>query len=216
MGQKTGKKASIDSQTVVKKSQGFAKKKEAEANVVTANVYPQVQAPMASMPYYTYTYIATAQYQQPTYQPQYHQPPQAPAPQNQQNSRNQNQGQCRRFDKKRPQHDQVPVSYTQLVPYLVQQGEIVPKEIPPAMPLYNNKHNPNVSCAFHVGYIGHSTEDYLVLKARVQELIDQKVLSFSEAGPNVITNPLPDHCGQIVNAISGEDCSDSIASLEEY
>lgn len=92
----------------------------------------------------------------------------------------------------------------------------MPKDIPPAVPLYNNKHNPNVSCAFHAGYIGHSTEDCLVLKARVQDLIDQKALSFFEMGPNVISNPSPNHCGQIVNAISGEDCSDSVASLEEY
>ncbi|XP_050889620.1 uncharacterized protein LOC127094899 [Lathyrus oleraceus] len=164
-GLKIGKIASIDSQTVAKKSQGFSRKKEAEANV------------------------------QLVYQPQYQQPPQTPALQNQQNNRNQNQGQHRRFDKKRPRHDQILVSYTQLLPYLVQQGPIMPKEIPPAMPPYNNKHNPNVSYAFHVGYIRHSTEDCLVLKARVQELIDQKVLSFSEVGPNVITNPLPNHCG---------------------
>ena len=92
----------------------------------------------------------------------------------------------------------------------------MPKEIMHALPPYNNQHNPNVSCAFHVRYIGHSTEDCLVFKARVQELIDQKVLSFSEAGPNVITNPLPDHCGQIVNAISGEEFSYSVASSEDY
>lgn len=83
-------------------------------------------------------------------------------------------------------------------------------------PPYNHKHNPNVSCAFHARYIGHSTEDCLIFKARVQELIDHKVLSFSEVVPNVITNPLPDHCGQIMNAVSGEDCSNSIASSEEY
>lgn len=50
----------------------------------------------------------------------------------------------------------------------------------------------------------------------MQELIDQKVLLFFEAGPNVITNSLPDHYGQITNAVSGEDCLDSIASSEEY
>lgn len=92
----------------------------------------------------------------------------------------------------------------------------MPKEIPPATPPYNNKHNPNVSCAFHAGYTRHSTEDCLVLKTKVQELIDQKVFSFSEAGPNVLTNLLPDHCRQIMNAVSGEDCSDSVASSEEY
>lgn len=171
-GLKTRKIASIDSQSVAKKSQGFAKKKEVEASAVMANVYPQFQVPMDLMPYYPYPYICTAHYQQPVCQSLYQQPPQAVAPQNQQNNRNQSQGQGRHCDKKRPQHDQIPVSYTQLLPYLVQQGAIVPKEIPPVVHPYGLKYNPNASCAFHAGYIGHSTEDYGLFKTRVQELID--------------------------------------------
>ncbi|XP_050916417.1 uncharacterized protein LOC127131543 [Lathyrus oleraceus] len=57
---KTGKIANIDSQIVVKKSQGFAKKKEVEESSVTTNVYPQVQVPMALMSYYPYPYIVAA------------------------------------------------------------------------------------------------------------------------------------------------------------
>lgn len=60
---KTGKIANVDNQTVVKQSQGFAKKKEAKASVMLANVYPRVQAPMAFVPYYPYPYIVVAQYQ---------------------------------------------------------------------------------------------------------------------------------------------------------
>lgn len=63
-GLKMRKIANIDNQTVAKKFQSFAKKKEAEASVVIENVYPQVQA----------------QYQQPTYQAQSQQPLQAQAP----------------------------------------------------------------------------------------------------------------------------------------
>ncbi|KAI5420328.1 hypothetical protein KIW84_044205 [Lathyrus oleraceus] len=66
-GLKIGKIASVDSQTVVKKSHGFVKKKEVEASVVMANVYPRVQAHMAHVPYYPYPYIASTQYQQPAY-----------------------------------------------------------------------------------------------------------------------------------------------------
>ncbi|XP_050919760.1 uncharacterized protein LOC127137331 [Lathyrus oleraceus] len=76
-GLKTGKISNVDSQTMATKSQGFDKKKEVEANAMIANVYPQVQALMAHMPYYPYPYIVDAQYQQPAYQPQYQQPPQA-------------------------------------------------------------------------------------------------------------------------------------------
>ncbi|CAL5198230.1 unnamed protein product [Lathyrus oleraceus] len=108
------------------------------------------------------------------------------------------------------------MTYAQLLSYLVQQGAIVPKEIPSAVYPYGPKYNPNASCAFHTGYIGHSTKDCGLFKSRVQELIDQKVLSFSEEGPNAIINLLLDHYGQVVNAVNGGDYSDFVASSEEY
>ena len=58
---------------------------------------------------------------------------------------------------------------------------------------YHVRDDPNSPCAYRVGHKGHSTEDCWSFKVKVQELIDQKVLSFFEEGPNVITNPLPDH-----------------------
>lgn len=122
-----------------------------------ANVYPPVQAPMAHVACYPYLYIVAAQYQQHAYQPQNQPPSQAPVFQNQQDNKNQSQGQGKCYDKKRPQHDQIHVSYTQLLPYLIQQGEIMPKEIPPVVYPYGLKYNPTSSYAFHAGYIGHST-----------------------------------------------------------
>lgn len=97
------------------------------------------------------------------------------------------------------------MSYTQLLPYLVHVEAIIPKEIPPAVFPYPLKHNPNVSCAFHAGYIGHSTEDYFMFKNRVQELIDQDILSFTEEKPNVKTNMLPNHGSLTINAILEEE-----------
>lgn len=44
----------------------------------------------------------------------------------------------------------------------------------------------------------------MLFKVKVQELIDQKLLSFSEEQPNVKTNPLPSHNGLVVNAIDEE------------
>lgn len=64
----------------------------------------------------------------------------------------------------------------------------MPKGIPPAVYPYGPKYDPNVSCAFHVCYIRHSIEDYGLFKNRAQELIDHKILSFSEEGPNVRTD----------------------------
>lgn len=79
----------------------------------------------------------------------------------------------------------------------------MPKEISHATSPYHHRHNLNVSCTFHAKYIIHSTDDSMVFKARVQEMIDQKILSFFKAGPNVITNLLPNHHGQIMDAVIG-------------
>ncbi|XP_050896201.1 uncharacterized protein LOC127102925 [Lathyrus oleraceus] len=87
-GLKIGKIASIDSQSVAKKSQGFAKKKQVEENAVKPNAYPPIQAPMDHMPYYPYPYIAAAQHQKPAYQPQYQPHPRALVSQNQQDNIN--------------------------------------------------------------------------------------------------------------------------------
>lgn len=48
----------------------------------------------------------------------------------------------------------------------------MPKETSFATSPYHHRHIPNVSFVFCAGYIGHSTEDYLVFKVMVQELID--------------------------------------------
>ncbi|XP_050893526.1 uncharacterized protein LOC127100414 [Lathyrus oleraceus] len=76
-------------------------------------------------------------------------------------------------------------------------------------------HNPNSTSAFHARYIGHSIEDCLALKKRIQELIDQEILSFFEEKPNVKTNPLPNHSGAAVNAVIKEETVESILRVEE-
>lgn len=83
----------------------------------------------------------------------------------------------------------------------------MPKEIPLATFPYHSWHNPDVSCALYAGYIENSTEDCLVFKAKVQELIDHKILSFSEEQPNVKTNPLHIHNVPIVNEIIEDECT---------
>lgn len=112
---------------------------------------------MALVLYYPYLYIGAAQYQQPAYRPQYHQPLQAPFSQNQQDNINQSQGWHRRFDRKLPNCDPMPVSCAQLLPCLIRQGVIMPKEIPPATFPYHARHNHNALCVYHARHIGHST-----------------------------------------------------------
>lgn len=99
--------------------------------------------------------------------------------------------------------------------YLIYVGAIVPREPTTASPPFNRNHNPNATCAFHTGYIGHSTEDCWALKKRIQELIDQEIMSLSEEKPIVKSNPLPNHGGAAVNAVIKEEATESILRAEE-
>ncbi|KAI5446875.1 hypothetical protein KIW84_014644 [Lathyrus oleraceus] len=97
-------------------------------------------------------------------------------------------------ERRRPCYDPILMSHAHFLPILVKAGAIVPKQVELAKLPCGRKHDPHATCGYHAGY----------------------VLSFSEEGPNVITNPFPDHQGQVVNAVSGDGCSDSVASSEEY
>lgn len=105
--------------------------------------------------------------------------------------------------------------YAELVPYLIHVGAIVPRELLAASPPFDRCHNSNATCAFHAGYIEHSTEDCRALKQRNQELIDQEILSFSEEKSNVKTNPLSNHSGAAVNAVIEEENTKVIQRVEE-
>lgn len=101
-------------------------------------------------------------------------------------------------------------TYPQLVPYLIHVGVVVPREIPPCIPPYHARYNPNVLCTYHVGHIGNSIEDCWPLKNKIQELINQKVLYFSEEKPNIKTNALPNHNGPVVRTMIEEETAKSV------
>ncbi|KAI5402917.1 hypothetical protein KIW84_050493 [Lathyrus oleraceus] len=92
------------------------------------------------------------------------------------------------------------MTYTQMLPYLIQNGTVVPRALPPMPKPHKPWYDENARCAFHANSEGHTTENCKVFKLRVQELIDQKILSFADV-PNVGNNPLPKHDGSGVNAI---------------
>ena len=49
-------------------------------------------------------------------------------------------------------------------------------------------YNPNARCSYHSESPGHDTNDYWVLKNKVQDLIDAKEIEFEASEkPNVIT-----------------------------
>lgn len=76
----------------------------------------------------------------------------------------------------------------------------MPRALPPMPKPHKPWYDENARCAFHANSEGHTTENCKVFKLRVQELIDQKILSFADV-PNVGNNPLPKHDGSGVNAI---------------
>ncbi|XP_025983160.1 uncharacterized protein [Glycine max] len=65
-------------------------------------------------------------------------------------------------------------------------------------------YNPNATCAYHGGTLGHLIEQCVALKHKVQSLIDAGWLTFQEDDPNVKINPLTNHGGPAVNAL--EEC----------
>ncbi|XP_050881930.1 uncharacterized protein LOC127085460 isoform X1 [Lathyrus oleraceus] len=137
--------------------------------------------------------VAPPAYQQAPAAPVYQQP-RAQAPR--QNAQNQNRRQGERVT-----FNPIPMSYTELYPSLLQKGLVVPRPMgppPDRLPLW---YNPNAHCPFHEGAPGHDLEGCYALKHRVRELIESKILSFKDMGPNVKNNPLPPHGDPAVNAI---------------
>ncbi|XP_050890365.1 uncharacterized protein LOC127095765 [Lathyrus oleraceus] len=97
------------------------------------------------------------------------------------------------------------MSYTELYPSLLQKGLVVPRPMGPPPDRLPPWYNPNAHCPFHEDAPGHDLEGCYALKHRVRELIERKILSFKDMGPNVKNNPLPPHGDPTVNAI--EDAS---------
>ncbi|RDX84408.1 hypothetical protein CR513_34540, partial [Mucuna pruriens] len=96
----------------------------------------------------------------------------------------------------------VPMSYTALLPILLQKQLITTMPLRPQEPPYSKTYDPNTKCDFHEGGIGHSTERCWTLKHKVQDLVDGGWIKFRENEPNIDTNPLPAHGGQFINTLS--------------
>ncbi|XP_050919511.1 uncharacterized protein LOC127137057 [Lathyrus oleraceus] len=136
-------------------------------------------------------------YQQAPTTPVYQQP-RAQAPRQNTQNQNRRQGEKATFNP-------IPMSYTELYPSLLQKGLVVPRPMGPPPDRLPPWYNPNAHCPFHEGAPGHDLEGCYALKHRVRELIESKILSFKDMGPNVKNNPLPPHGDPAVNAI--EDAS---------
>ncbi|CAJ2644571.1 unnamed protein product [Trifolium pratense] len=119
------------------------------------------------------------------------------------------------YEKKTVHLDRVPMPYSQILPYLLQKGMVELKHLPPMVPPYPPHFNSNIQCEYHFGALGHTIENCKAFKHKVQELIDQKLLSFKEEGPNVKTNPLPGHAGPSVNAVEESEEFKLVSEVSE-
>ncbi|XP_016706952.1 uncharacterized protein [Gossypium hirsutum] len=104
----------------------------------------------------------------------------------------------------KPQFTIIPVPYGELYLKLLKKQLISPHYMAPLKPPYPKWDDPNASCTYHARNQGHSTENCLALKRRVQDLIDAGILRFDGVS-NMAGNPLPNHTDGNVNAVTNED-----------
>ena len=113
-------------------------------------------------------------------------------------------------NRNRARFDPIPMSYTELYPAMVQRGLITTRSLTPPDPLPAGFRS-DLHCEFHQGAAGHDLENCYALKTRVQELIKAKILTFKDAGANVINNPLPGHHSDSARLSPKASVSDRIA-----
>ncbi|XP_050918871.1 uncharacterized protein LOC127136337 [Lathyrus oleraceus] len=102
------------------------------------------------------------------------------------------------------------MSYTEFYPSLLKKGLVVPRPLGPPPDPIPPYYNPNAYYPFHEGAPGHDLEDCYALNHIVRELIEKKILSFGDTGPNVKNNTFPAHGS--VNAI--DDAHDESMILD--
>ncbi|XP_019413566.1 PREDICTED: uncharacterized protein LOC109325580 [Lupinus angustifolius] len=184
------------------KKPNFMKKKEGEALAV----FTEPKGYKAQNPKYQASYIAT-----PSTQPNYtahnnnrqnYNQTQSYQPRQNQNQTQayQNQTQNRNPERRGPQFDPIPIPYVELYSHLLRERMISPiiGTVPESPGTW---FNPNVTCEYHSGVIGHCIEHCRALKRKVQSLINAKQLHFKPIVPDIDRNPLPNHGNQGVNAV---------------
>ncbi|KAL0533815.1 hypothetical protein IC582_028086 [Cucumis melo] len=113
--------------------------------------------------------------------------------------------------------DPIPMTYTEILPQLIQNRQLASIPMIPIQPPYQKWYDSNARCDYHAGGVGHSIENCLALKRNVQSLINVGWLSFKKSGEksNVYENPLPDHENPKVNAVDSfvEKCKNELHEI---
>ncbi|KAL3747229.1 hypothetical protein ACJRO7_016069 [Eucalyptus globulus] len=119
-------------------------------------------------------------------------------------------GSSRNFERKgkapQRQFTPLPRPMSQLLPMLIE-NHLVAKEIPRYNPPKFVGFDLNKTCEYHMGEKGHHVDNCLMLRYKIQDLLDKKLLTFKDSGPNVQQNPLPKHSEDVnmVGAINGNE-----------
>ncbi|XP_058763524.1 uncharacterized protein LOC131636970 [Vicia villosa] len=106
----------------------------------------------------------------------------APPWRNHQQNRHQQSRQRRRKPKR--VYDAIPMTHDELLSELLKLSLVEPKQLDPVSFPYPEGFNPNVSCGYHAGAPGHSTDDCQPFRDKVQDLIDAKAIAFTPEGQN--------------------------------
>jgi len=148
---------------------------------------------------------------QPNYQTNSYPRYQAPRP-NAPNYRQMPPPQQGNYDPSRPRFEKKPAriftplieSRTKLFERLTAAGYIHPVG-PKPVDTSSKFYRPDQRCGYHSNSVGHDTEDCINLKHKIQDLIDQNVVSLQTVAPNVNNNPLPNHGGVTIILIVTDD-----------
>ena len=95
----------------------------------------------------------------------------------------------RHLDKKKKwiEFDPIPMTYSELYSKLFQDHMVAPiPEVPVKQPC-PKWYNPNAQCEYHLGGIGHTIEDCISFKKRVQSLRDEKLLELPVSIESCVT-----------------------------
>ena len=76
---------------------------------------------------------------------------------------------------------------------------------PKPMDVNSKFYKPDKRCAYHSNNVGHDTEDCINLKHKIQDLIDQEVVSLQPVAPNINTNLLPNYENSHINMIKMDE-----------
>ncbi|KAK2436037.1 hypothetical protein QL285_021053 [Trifolium repens] len=86
-------------------------------------------------------------------------------------------------NEKRKVFDLIPITYSQLLPFLAHNGMVIPRALRPMTAPFPVWYDTKAKCEYHAGTEGNSIDGCRDFKKKVQELIDQKLLIFKEEGP---------------------------------